>query len=166
MAHERGAPLSVAIIARDEADRIDACLNGLGFADDVVVVVDERSRDNTLEIAKSHGCRAVSMPWRGYAGQKQSAVELAAHDWVLILDADERIPEQTGERIAALITSLPGDDAAACCGKISSTDAGSAAAAGGRTGWCDWSTKPAAASATTWCTSSGWHRDRSANWTR
>ena len=112
MASNRPLPLSVAIIARDEADRIDACLKSLSFADDVVVVVDERSQDNTLDIAASYGYRAVSRPWQGYARQKQTAVDLAVHDWVLILDADERVPQATAQRIEALL-SLPENDTAA-----------------------------------------------------
>lgn len=112
MAHDSPYPLSIAIVAKDEADRIDACLKGLTFAGDVVVVVDADSRDNTLDIVKSHGYRAVSQPWRGYAKQKQSAVELAKNDWVLILDADEQIPAETADRILGLLGTASTETAA------------------------------------------------------
>ena len=109
MGHDRAVPLSVAIVARDEADRIDACLAGLDFADDVVVVVDERSRDDTLARVQIHGYRAVSQPWLGFARQKQSAVDMAKHDWVLILDADERIPQETAAQILGMLSAAPTD---------------------------------------------------------
>ncbi len=112
MANNRPFPISIAIVAKDEADRIDACLKSLAFADDVVVIVDERSRDNTLDIAASYGFRVVSRPWQGYARQKQTAVDLAVHDWVLILDADERVPDATAERIVELLARSENDTAA------------------------------------------------------
>lgn len=105
-------PVSVAIVARDEEDRIAACIGSLGFAQEVVVVVDERSSDETLAIARSWGCRAVSRAWMGYARQKQLAVDLCENDWVLILDADERVSEETAGHINRLL-SRPNPDVAA-----------------------------------------------------
>lgn len=67
-----GRAVSVAIVAKDEAGRIGACLDSLGFADEVVVVVDDRSRDDTLAIAEAHGCRTLSMAWMGYGRQNSS----------------------------------------------------------------------------------------------
>lgn len=112
MASDRPAPLSIAIIARDEADRIEACLQGLAFADEVVVVVDAASHDDTLEIVRSHGHRAVSKAWQGYAKQKQTAVDLTVNEWVLILDADEQVPRETADRIVSLLSESPADAAA------------------------------------------------------
>jgi (heptosyl)LPS beta-1,4-glucosyltransferase len=97
--------VSVAIVAKDEADRIAACIDSLRFADEVVVVVDDRSTDNTLEIAQSRGCRTISKAWMGYANQKQFAVDACQHDWVLIMDADERVPGQTAESITRLLST-------------------------------------------------------------
>lgn len=90
--------LSVAIIAQDEEDRISDCLESVSFADEVVLV-DSGSRDNTVGIARSFGCRVLSEKWRGYAGQKQFAVDNCMNDWVLILDADERVTHDTARRI-------------------------------------------------------------------
>ena len=85
---------SVAVIAQDEEDRISDCLKSVSFADEVLVV-DSGSRDNTVDIARSLGCRVLSEKWRGYAKQKQFAVDSCKNDWVLILDADERVPHDT-----------------------------------------------------------------------
>jgi (heptosyl)LPS beta-1,4-glucosyltransferase len=102
----------VAIVARDEADRIAGCIDSLGFADEVVVVVDQRSCDETLAIAQSSGCRTIAREWMGYARQKQFAVDSCANDWVLILDADERVPEPTAAAIRRLLVAPAPDDAA------------------------------------------------------
>ncbi len=101
-------PLSIAIIACNEEERLPACLESAGFADDVVVV-DGGSRDRTVEIARAFGCRVYEQPWRGFARQKQFAVDRCRHDWVLILDADERVPPETAARIGqlALADSCP-----------------------------------------------------------
>lgn len=112
MKETRRAPLSVAIVAKDEAGRIGACLDSLDFADEVVVVVDDQSRDDTLAIAQSRGCRSICKSWMGYARQKQFAVDCCDHDWVLVLDADERVPGQTADAIRRLMTA-PNTDVAA-----------------------------------------------------
>ena len=100
MHHNRktGVPISIAIITRDEEDRISACVESLSFADEIVVV-DSGSVDDTVHIARSAGCRVIMEKWRGYAGQKQFAVDQCRNDWVFILDADERIPLETAERL-------------------------------------------------------------------
>jgi glycosyltransferase involved in cell wall biosynthesis len=99
MEDEMTFPLSVAIVAKNEASRISRCIATLGFADEVVVVVDSSSSDDTLSIVQSHGCRTISKEWMGYARQKQFAVDMCRHQWVLILDADERVPMPTAEAI-------------------------------------------------------------------
>lgn len=100
--------LSVAVIAKNEEERIADCLRSVRFADDIVVV-DSESTDRTVAIARDLGARVFVEPWKGFARQKQSAVDHALHDWVLILDADERIPPATAETIlAALKNPLAG----------------------------------------------------------
>jgi len=94
-------PVSVTIIARDEEGRIGAALSSVAWADEVVVV-DSGSSDLTVEVARSAGARVVQEGWRGYGAQKNRAAELAAHDWVLSLDADERV----GADLALAIQSL------------------------------------------------------------
>ena len=94
--------LSVAIITKDEEDRIADCLKSVAFADEVLVV-DSGSQDQTVSIAKDYGCNVIFKKWMGYAQQKQYAVNSCCNDWVLILDADERLPKETGEQIEQLI---------------------------------------------------------------
>lgn len=85
-----GTPLSACIITLDEADRIEDCIRSLSFCDEVVVV-DSGSRDGTVERAEALGARVLHRPFEGYRSQKAFAVAAARHDWVLCLDADERI---------------------------------------------------------------------------
>ena len=86
------AGLSVAIITLNEERNIAACLDSVRWADEIVVC-DSGSQDRTIEIAASYGARTFHDPWRGFAGHKSLAVERCRHEWVLVLDADERVPE-------------------------------------------------------------------------
>ena len=83
-------PLSVAIITLNAAAQLEACLRSVHFADEIVVV-DSGSTDGTQELAERCGARVIAQPWLGFGPQKQFAVEAAQHDWVLCLDADERV---------------------------------------------------------------------------
>ncbi|MBF0454333.1 MAG: glycosyltransferase family 2 protein [Magnetococcales bacterium] len=89
-ANSKKLPLSVTIITLNESDALPACLESVAFAEDLVVV-DSGSTDDTLQIAQSMGARVFSQPWLGYGQQKNFAVDQARHDWVLCLDADERV---------------------------------------------------------------------------
>ncbi|MFH1241124.1 MAG: glycosyltransferase family 2 protein [Pseudomonadota bacterium] len=95
-------PVSVAIITKDEEERLPGCLKSLSFADEILVV-DSGSQDKTVSIAMAFRCRVMTEEWRGYAGQKQFAVDNCSNDWVLILDADERIPVETAVKIGELL---------------------------------------------------------------
>jgi glycosyltransferase involved in cell wall biosynthesis len=94
-------PLSLVVITRDAADAIAACLDSANFAAEVLVV-DSGSRDDTVEIAKSRGAGVVYRAWEGFGPQKRFAVAQATHDWVLCLDADERVSPQLAASIKAL----------------------------------------------------------------
>ncbi len=78
------------IITLNAATQLDACLASLAFADEIVVV-DAGSTDASVAIAQRHGARVIVQAWLGFGPQKQFAVSQAAHDWVLCLDADERV---------------------------------------------------------------------------
>jgi glycosyltransferase involved in cell wall biosynthesis len=77
---------------------LDACLESLRFADEILIV-DSASSDATLEIAARHGARVVQKEWLGFGRQKQFAVDQAKHDWVLCLDADERVSAELAASI-------------------------------------------------------------------
>lgn len=89
---QQKTPLSVVIIALNAASQIEACLKSAAFADEIVVV-DSGSRDDTREIALKYNARVLHQDWLGFGRQKQFAVEQASHDWVLCLDADERVSD-------------------------------------------------------------------------
>ena len=82
--------ISACVITLNEADRIEACLDSLAFCDEVVVV-DSGSTDATRELAAARGARVLVRAFDGYRTQKDYAVRSAAHDWILFLDADERV---------------------------------------------------------------------------
>ncbi|MEB3159747.1 MAG: glycosyltransferase, partial [Synechococcus sp.] len=84
--------LSLNMIVRDEAERIEACLASVqGFAGEMVVV-DTGSTDDTVRIAKAAGARVEVQPWPGdFAPARNAALEFVSGDWVLVLDADEQL---------------------------------------------------------------------------
>ncbi len=97
-------PLSVAIITKNEEERLPECLASIAFAGEVVVV-DSGSTDRTVEIAQEFGAEVFVEPWQGFGRQKQMAIDRCRHDWVLVLDADERVsPEAQAEIVAVLAT--------------------------------------------------------------
>ncbi len=93
-------PLSVTIITHNADRLLEACLKSASFADEIVVA-DSGSSDGTVELALRHGVKVVQKPWLGFGPQKQFAVGAAAHDWVLCLDADERVSEALRDAIVA-----------------------------------------------------------------
>lgn len=97
-------PLSLVVITRDAAGSLADCLASAAFASDVVVV-DSGSRDDTVEIARRFGARVIVERWRGYGPQKAFAVAAAANDWVLCLDADERVTPELERAIRAAFAS-------------------------------------------------------------
>lgn len=84
-------PVSVCIIAYNEEAKIRGCLNSVRLFDDVVVLIDAKTTDKTAGIARDFGCRVFVEEWKGDGPQKQSAIDKGNNDWVLLLDADERV---------------------------------------------------------------------------
>lgn len=98
----RALAISVCIITRDEERNIEACLESVAFADEIVVV-DSGSTDRTVEFATEFGARVIQQPFLGHVKQKQFAVERATHDIVLCLDADERVDGRLRAAIEGLL---------------------------------------------------------------
>ena len=94
-------PLSLVVITRDAAGEIAACLQSARFAADALVV-DSGSGDDTVAIARDNGARVLQRPFTGFGPQKSYAVSQARHDWVLCLDADERLSPELASSIALL----------------------------------------------------------------
>lgn len=95
-------PLSAVLITRNAASQLAECLVSVAFCDEILVV-DSGSEDATVQIAGRHGARVIQSAWRGFGPQKQFAVEQAKHDWVLCIDADERVSEALRESIRAAL---------------------------------------------------------------
>ncbi|MDE3154156.1 MAG: glycosyltransferase family 2 protein [Acidobacteriota bacterium] len=100
--------LSVTIITKNEAADIGAALASVAWADEVVVV-DSESTDDTVAIARRSTDRVIVRPWPGYIAQKNFAAAQAAHDWILSLDADERVTPELAQEIRALVDAGPAD---------------------------------------------------------
>lgn len=98
--------LSVIIIARDEAHAIEDCLRSVAWADQIVVL-DSGSSDHTPDIARRFTDQVFETDWPGFGVQKNRALEKAGGDWVLSLDADERVSPELAREIS---DSLPGSE--------------------------------------------------------
>jgi tetratricopeptide (TPR) repeat protein len=103
-APEVPARLSVAMIVRDEEAMLPACLQSIRSVADEVIVVDTGSVDRTVEIARDFGARVVDFPWIGdFAAARNAGLEHATGDWVLVLDADERLVEADARELRRII---------------------------------------------------------------
>jgi glycosyltransferase involved in cell wall biosynthesis len=98
--------LSVTVITRNESADIGSALASVAWADEIVVV-DSKSTDDTVAIARRHTNRVVVREWPGYVDQKNHAAAIASHDWILSLDADERVTPALAEEIKALMAGAP-----------------------------------------------------------
>ena len=98
--------LSVVVITRNEAANVRAALESVRWADELVVV-DSGSTDETVRIARQIANRVTRHAWEGYGAQKNFASGIATHDWILSLDADERVSPALGREIRALLAAEP-----------------------------------------------------------
>lgn len=101
-------PISVTIVAHNEAERIGACIDSVSWADEIIVV-DAGSTDGTQEICRKRGALLIRHPWEGYAAQKNFAISKTSHSWILSLDADECVSPELAEEILSVLS----DDAPA-----------------------------------------------------
>lgn len=96
--------LSVCIIGRDESAQIGQCLQSVNEIARELIYVDSGSTDRSPAIAYQMGAKLYSFPWNNnFADTRNFAVSLAGEEWILILDADEVLPDQSRERIVDLI---------------------------------------------------------------
>jgi glycosyltransferase involved in cell wall biosynthesis len=98
--------LTVTVITRNEASNIEGALQSVTWADEIVVV-DSRSSDETVEIARRYATRVETHDWEGYSAQRNFAAEIAANDWILALDADERVPPALAGEIQQIMRDGP-----------------------------------------------------------
>ena len=98
--------ISVTIITLNEAEHIGAAIDSVAWADEVVVI-DAGSRDDTCDIARRKGALVEVRAWVGWVDQKNHAHSRAAHDWILSLDADERVTPALAQEIRALLATEP-----------------------------------------------------------
>lgn len=98
--------VSVTVICRDEAHHIDEALRSVAWADEIIVV-DSGSTDGTPGIARRFTDRVIVREWPGYAAQKEYAASLAANDWILSIDADERVSAALAAEIREVIRREP-----------------------------------------------------------
>jgi glycosyltransferase involved in cell wall biosynthesis len=96
--------LSVIIITRNESANIVACLESVAFADEVIVL-DGQSTDDTVSLAQNGGAKVFIAPsWEGFGPQKNKALGYASHDWVLSIDADERVSADLAREIQQVLS--------------------------------------------------------------
>jgi glycosyltransferase involved in cell wall biosynthesis len=99
-------PVTVTVITKNEAEALADALKSVSWADEVIVI-DAESSDDTVAIARQFTNRVYVRPWTGYIDQKNHAAGLAVHDWILSLDADERVTPHLGDEIRSLLSSEP-----------------------------------------------------------
>jgi len=99
-------PVTATVITFNEAANIQAALESLSWADEIIVV-DSESTDNTTEIARRFTDKVIVRPWPGYVAQKNFAAEQASHDWIFSLDADERVTPALAAEVSAVLAGAP-----------------------------------------------------------
>jgi tetratricopeptide (TPR) repeat protein len=108
MKQKRRPTLALCVIARDEEANIAACLDSARPFVDEVVVVDTGSLDRTREVAREHGARVSEFTWcDDFSAARNTAIEAATADWILMLDADERLLPESGPRLRPLLAAAP-----------------------------------------------------------
>ncbi|HQP66298.1 MAG TPA: glycosyltransferase family 2 protein [Quisquiliibacterium sp.] len=125
--------LSVTIITKNEAHRIERCLRSVAFADEIVVV-DSGSTDATVDIARRLGARVLVTDWPGFGVQKNRALDLARGDWVLSLDADEVVGDDLRAEIVRVV-GTGGDTGTAAAIDATASDRVTAITTGGPDGY-------------------------------
>ncbi len=95
--------LSIIIITLNEQDNIKDCLESVKWADEIIIV-DAHSKDQTIQIAKDYTNKIFIKEWQGYANTRNYALQLVNNEWVLFIDADERVTSELKEEIIKSIS--------------------------------------------------------------
>lgn len=103
-------PISVFIIAKNEADRIPVTIRSVREWVDEVIVIDSGSEDDTVAVSEALGARVIFNAWRGYGPQKLFGEALCRQDWILNIDADEEVSPELRTEIKALFGHGHADD--------------------------------------------------------
>ncbi len=106
------APFSVCVLACDEERELERCLASIAWADEIIVVVDAKSRDGSEAVARRLASRVERRPYAGDVAQKSFAVSLAKHDWVFVIDPDEVVAPVLAAAIERALSSAATSDAA------------------------------------------------------
>lgn len=96
--------ISVCIITRDEEDNIEECLKSVQWTDEIIVL-DSFSQDKTVEISKRYTDKVFQVEWQGYSKAKNLCIENASYEWILNIDADERVSEELKDEIIKELTA-------------------------------------------------------------
>ena len=105
-------PVSACVLTCDDEEMLPRCLDSLAFADEIVVVVDAKSRDGSEKIARE---KATTVAVHGYLGdieQKRHAISLASNSWILLLDSDEVVSDALAEQLCEFLSRLRSQPAA------------------------------------------------------
>jgi len=109
------ATLSVIIITKNEQSHIENCIKSVVGLADEIIVVDSQSTDRTAEIARSMGAKvSITTDWQGFGIQKNRALALSTSEWVLSLDADERVTPELALEIKSVLEGKTGDPRETC----------------------------------------------------
>ncbi len=98
--------ISVIIITKNEATRIEACLRSIAWADEIIII-DSGSLDATIDICKKYTQHIFSADWPGFGAQKNRALQKASGDWILSIDADEEVSDALRDEIRTVIANNP-----------------------------------------------------------
>ena len=93
--------ISAVLITKNEARNISDCIRSLSTVTDDIIIVDAESTDDTVACAKSLGARCIVKPWEGYGAARNEGAQMAQWDWILSIDADERVDEHLRQAIEA-----------------------------------------------------------------
>ena len=98
--------IAAVVITKDEERNIGDCLESVQWVDELIVV-DAESRDRTVELAGRYTSRVFVRPWAGYGPQKNFGIDQADADWILVVDADERVTDELRREIQTLFATEP-----------------------------------------------------------